>query len=246
MLQRKKIIFLGGILFLLVTAAVILLTTSELAYETLPRPVRRAYLSLAFRLAFSDLRPASRFMREAHRATQLRPTDKRSPYNFQYFTQDIAVMDRDSLRCEACHGSMVESEGGKPKFPIHRKMLTAPMIKFHCVDCHKRVDLGRRSPERATIKVDRTQCVKCHESEAGSPAEARGGGRLGDADVPEIYLISNHGIDKKSGKSWPAGRHGKVAARIGEQKCRRCHLPGSELDFCDDCHGRNGVKALRR
>jgi len=241
--MRKAVLVMGAV-------AVFIVGTSVLLYAfgtrgSLPRGAQALYYKVAYSVSFADQRPTSAYMLELHRATRPEPADDRTPYTFSYTVDDVVVIEQDSLRCEACHGDMRQTKNGRPLYPIHVKMLTAPLIRFHCTDCHKTVDLGRRVPGRVTIRVDRTQCTKCHEAAAGSPVtKITGAPRIGKVDVPEIFLISNHGIDKASGKVWVTGKHARVAKAIGVKKCRRCHQKGSEFDFCGDCHGRRGLKGF--
>lgn len=243
--KRKIVLIAAAIALTVAVLGGVYLYVSGFTLDNLPRPVQRTYLSVYFKVTMPDLRPDSSFMKKAHEATKVRPIDTTRPYTFDYVAEDIEVLKKDSVRCEACHGLMLQYQDGKPKYPIHKKMQSVPLIKFHCTDCHKKVDLGRRRPGRATIRVDRTQCTRCHESDKDStPAKAVAGAVIGDSDVPETFLISNHGIDKKSGKEWAAKAHAEVAKNIGPGKCRRCHAHDTELDFCDDCHGRDGLKRL--
>lgn len=222
-----------------------LFASSSFLVAKLPLSLQRIYYTIAYKATAPDLRPASEFMKRAHEATKTKRSDYKTPYTFSYVAKDLDIVKRDSVRCQACHGSMLQQEYGKPKYPIHVKMLTAPLIVFNCTDCHKKVDLGKRIPAQATIRVDRTQCTKCHETDSGSPISKLTGAKpIGKVDVPETFLISNHGVDKVSGLIWVKSRHAKVAAKVGVKKCRRCHQRGSEFNFCDDCHGRGGVRAL--
>lgn len=205
--------------------------------EESPVFVQSAYYKVLAGTGAIDLKPTSEFMKKTHRATRVRASDDESPYTFEYKKEHIPTIEKDSRRCQACHGSMKGKKDGEPIYPIHEAMLTARLINFHCTDCHKTVDLGERDPSGPTIRVDRTQCMRCHEGDKDTePAGLMNVKTRRPNEIQSRYLISNHGIDKKSARQW-IKRHGKVAVNTGVNKCRRCHLKGSELDFCGDCHG---------
>lgn len=129
------------------------------------------------------------------------------------------------------------------KSPIHKKMLDAPMLSFSCTDCHKKVDLGKRSPSRVTRTVDRTLCPACHEPSGGqADATTSGGKSWAESSGIELpNLMSRHGKDEKGGKKWIKD-HPRVAMSVGIDQCKKCHIEGSELDFCRECHTRGGFR----
>lgn len=175
----------------------------------------------------------STFMKEAHQVGEkARPIGYRNPYSFDL--DDGEFTQIESQKCKDCHGTMLDKVQGKPKYPIHYSMLKTKVLKFQCIDCHKKVDLGPRTPKKATFRVDRVHCLRCHEQRQkqrlGTKENDKALELIGDRN-----LISNHGIDQKDGMKW-IGKHFKVAAIIGVEHCRRCHAFGSELDFCNDCH----------
>lgn len=205
--------------------------------EESPVFVQSVYYKVQAQTGMIDLGPTSEFMKKTHRATRVRASDEETPYTFGYKKEHVPVIEKDSRRCQACHGSMLGTKGGKPIYPLHESMLTARLISFHCTDCHKTVDLGERNLDEPTIRIDRTQCTLCHEGDEATEPAALVNGKSGSQDgVQSRYLISNHGVDKQSAKQW-IKRHAQVAEDTGVKKCRRCHEKGSELDFCDDCHG---------
>lgn len=162
-------------------------------------------------------------------------------YTYNYTKEDRALVTRESAKCIACHGTMVD-KGKKPEnatYYIHQKMLTATMLDFHCTDCHKNVDITRRSPDKATIRVDRTLCPKCHETGGLSPDLAAEGGIGAPPQMPPLLKL--HGTDQKTGKHW-IKNHPKIASQVGVGQCRKCHKYNSELDFCRVCHLRGGMR----
>jgi hypothetical protein len=209
----------------------------EFKIEESSTSVQRVYYWGLGATGFIDTDPTSAFMKETHRATRVRLTDEETPYTFQYEKEHLDIIERDSRRCEACHGSMRGMRNGKPEYRIHRAMLTAKLLNFHCTDCHKTVDLQERSPDSPTFHVDRSQCTRCHESDQGDEPVALKLVKPGNTDaVVSKYLISNHGTDTKGGERW-IKRHGALATDGGIKECRRCHMLDSELDLCDECHG---------
>lgn len=138
-----------------------------------------------------------------------------------------------SDRCRGCHGSMRElKKNGRPKHPIHEAMFKVPLVEFECTDCHRNIDLWKRNPNKATFRINRFQCMKCHEA---TREQAKKLGRGQGLKVPGTMLLSNHGLDRRSGRQWIKS-HNRVVRREGVKNCRRCHKLDSELDFCRDCH----------
>ncbi len=177
-------------------------------------------------------------LEKAHKATKVLRDGK---YTYDYTKADREVVKRDSAKCIACHGTMV-SEGKKAEnatYFIHQKMLTASMLNFSCTDCHKEVDISRRSPDKATIRVDRTLCPKCHETGGGTIPAGLGDDGTAPPQMPP--LMGLHGTDQKSGKKWIKD-HPKIASQVGVGACRKCHIYNSELDFCRVCHLRDGMR----
>ncbi len=175
-----------------------------------------------------------------HKATKVK-RDGEETYN--YTKDDRELVERDSAKCIACHGTMVD-KGKKPEnatYYIHQKMLTAAILDFRCTDCHKEVDISRRSPDKATFRIDRTLCPKCHET-GGIPAGLSASGEVEAGAPPQMPpLLKLHGTDQKSGKKWIKD-HPKVAMSVGVGQCRKCHKYNSELDFCRVCHLRGGMR----
>lgn len=244
-MKRKSLIYgVSGVALAFLLTYFVLIPGFDI--DEAPVIVQSAYYSALTKTGRIDPAVNSPFMIKTHKATRPRPEDDKNPYNFSYKREDLDVVEKDSRRCRACHGSMKQQSGGKPLYPIHTKMLSVELISFHCTDCHKTVDLGRRDPSGSTIRVDRTQCTRCHEGDKNTEPVSfkQGKGSTGD-NLDSRYLISNHGADKASGARW-IKRHAKVAIATGLKECRRCHLRGSELDFCGDCHGAAvpGIKAV--
>lgn len=237
MLKKKNLLVFGIPTLILVFVLVYYVLVPGLEIDESPILVQSAYYTVLAKTGRIDLNIESEFMRRVHRATRVRRRDELTPYTFVYKIEHIEVIEKDSRRCQACHGSMRQSRDGEPLFPLHQAMLTAEMLVFNCTDCHKTVDLGVRDPSGPTIRVDRTQCTRCHEGDKDTEPAGLKQAKAGEPDrVQSRYLISNHGIDPKSGKQW-IKRHAAVAKEIGIDRCRRCHEKGAELDFCDDCHG---------
>ncbi len=240
MFKSKRLLVFGPITLALFVFLTYFAIVPGFQIDRAPRFVQGPYYAAMGRAGLIDLKPNSPFMREVHSATLPNKAALKTPYTFKYTKVDLGIIEKDSRRCQACHGTMLQAARGKPLFPIHTTMLTARLLSFHCTDCHKRVDLGRRDPSRATVRVDRTQCTRCHEDNKDNEKTGLMNVR-GENAIPEQYLISNHGTDPESGEQW-IKRHAKVGPEIGVKKCRRCHQLGSELDFCGDCHGRDVPK----
>jgi hypothetical protein len=208
-----------------------------------PRFARVLYWSGVFQIT----RPQADAARLAalHQATKI---PEKSPdgtvYTYNYTKRHRTIIESDSARCIACHGPMVEwgvaTENAEKR--VHQGMLTSPMMTFACTECHKQVNTTERRPSHATIRVDRDLCAKCHNpSTVAVPGEQSDGASWGPAGAPTMPdVMSDHGNDEKAGRQWILD-HPKVGMSIGLQHCRNCHLPGSELDFCNDCHVRGGV-----
>ncbi len=179
-------------------------------------------------------------LEEQHKATKVKRDGEET---YDYTKDDRELVERDSAKCIACHGTMVD-KGKKPEnatYYIHQKMLTAAILDFRCTDCHKEVDISRRSPDKATIRIDRTLCPKCHET-GGIPAGLSASGEVEAGAPPQMPpLLKLHGTDQKSGKKWIKD-HPKVAMSVGVGQCRKCHKYNSELDFCRVCHLRGGMR----
>ncbi len=188
----------------------------------------------------------SPFMERVHMVSEgARPSGVTDIYS--YDLKDNAVAARESRKCRFCHGNMLQKEDGEPLYPIHDKMLkpiTAKSLKkrdvsileLECVDCHKKVDMGKRTPEQATFRIDRGMCVKCHELQQkerlGTDTHP---GAANAEDIGARNLLVNHGSDQESGRAWIVD-HRRVAGVIGAVECRACHAFDSELDFCNECH----------
>lgn len=159
---------------------------------------------------------------------------------YNYSPADKIIAQTDSAKCMACHGDM---KGDTKKYLIHDKMLSHPMLNFLCTHCHKQVDIRGRTPGRATITVDRSICPTCHAAPLVNKEEAGPRTAPGLSSVPPHLpqLLVQHGNDKKEGAKWVA-RHPRVAMALGIKQCRKCHIVGSELDFCNDCHLRGGFR----
>ena len=217
-----------------VAALATLVTLMIVKTDSFPLVMQRVYYSVAYSVTSATNNP--KFMKDAHEATITREEQKKNPYSFYYSQKDKEVIQKDSMLCESCHGSMKQKENGKPKYPIHNKMLNVKLADFFCTNCHKKVDLGKRNRQRATIKVDRNLCTKCHEENAKVElTELKQIQKKLNKEDPNLFLVVRHGTDKKSGLEW-VQKHNIVAKTVGVKKCRRCHKIGKELDFCTDCH----------
>ncbi len=185
----------------------------------------------------------SPFMERVHMVSEgARPSGVKDVYSYDFENEAVAV--RESRKCRFCHGNMLEKEDGEPVYPIHDSMLKPKSIntrddstlKLECVDCHKKVDLGKRTPEHATFRIDRGMCAKCHELHQKEHLEMDTHANKADPEhIGARNLIANHGMDQEGGRAWIID-HRKVAGVIGAIECRECHAFGSELDFCNDCH----------
>lgn len=214
---------------------VVFFVLSSLGIVVLPRGIQRILFTI------TRAQSNSATMETIHEATRV--DAEGDAYTFRYRSNKRGTIKKDSARCESCHGDMLQKEGGKPKYPIHEKMLNASMLSFSCTDCHKKVDMGRRSPSRVTMRVDRTLCPACHEPAGGSAtAEESKGSKWGTQSKELPNLMSRHGKTKKEGKKWIKD-HPRVAMSIGIDQCKKCHIEGSELDFCRECHLRGGFRS---
>ena len=202
--------------------------------ESFPLVIQQGYYSVAYKVTFAQNNP--KLMKKVHEATKTRAEQKKNPYSFYYSQKDKEVIRKDSMLCRSCHGSMKQKENGKAKYPIHNKMLNVEIADFFCTNCHKKVDLGKRTTRRATIRVDRNLCTKCHEeNKKVDLKELKQIQKKINKEDPNLFLVVRHGTDKKSGLAW-VKEHQIVAKSVGVKKCRRCHKIGTELDFCTDCH----------
>lgn len=165
--------------------------------------------------------------------------------SYQYGEKDRALVTRESARCVACHGTMIDpgKSAADARFYVHQKMLNTPWASFSCTDCHKRVDLKERSPDKATFQVDRAFCPACHNPQPVSiPATASGGNSWGTVGTTFTGSVMElHGYDEASAKDW-IYNHPNVAVSIGVDQCRDCHIYDTELDFCRTCHVRGGMR----
>lgn len=188
----------------------------------------------------------SPFMERVHMVSEgSRPPGANDIYS--YDLTDPALSARESKKCRFCHGNMLQTKDDEPLYPIHKKMLNPittkslkgkneSILELECVDCHKKVDLGKRTPERATFRIDRGMCVKCHELQQKERLSTdEHPGETNAEDIGARNLLVNHGMNQESGQTWIVD-HRKVAGVIGAVECRVCHAFGSELDFCNDCH----------
>lgn len=182
-----------------------------------------------------------KILKDLHQATMVK---RDGVETYAYTPEDRIIIQSDSAKCIACHGKMTEkNKRNKPKYPIHDKMINDPMMSFQCTHCHKQVDTRKRRPGRATITVERELCPKCHNSPLVTQGGLTGGPLAGAPAIPPQLpqLLVQHGSDAESGKKWIA-THPRVAMALGIQQCRKCHIYGSELDFCNDCHLRGGFR----
>lgn len=196
------------------------------------------YFSVVYKLYPHNIK--SEFMKNVHEATKTQISQRKNAYSFLYKPSESQVVKNDSIRCRACHGNMKQRINGKAKYPIHNKMLSVKLIKLECTNCHKKVDLGDRRTSKGTIKVDRALCTKCHEPKGRSALKYSTdtswiNGKFKSKIQSEPNLMSSHGVDKKSAKEWN-NKHFLVANTIGIKECQKCHMPNTELDFCEDCH----------
>ncbi len=220
-----------GIVALLFLGTVVLFT------DSMPIVVQRVYYSIVYKISPTAKSPE--FLRKIHIAHPPKSGKPANPYSFDYTQADKPTIIKDSMLCEACHGSMRQEEDGKPKYYIHNKMLSQELVDFYCTNCHKRVDLGRRTPAHATIRVDRQLCTRCHEQGEKVPEMEleKIQAKLTKKD-PNTYLVARHGTDKTAGLEW-IKNHPHIAKKVGVDKCRRCHKKGRELNICRDCHAKD-------
>lgn len=207
----------------------------------LPQGFKIRYYSVLFKVTKPEKNLKK--LTQLHQATKARVQGAKGvTYTYKYTKEHRSLIEADSARCIACHGSMTQ-DGKNAKYPIHQKMLTAPMLDFACTDCHKQVDIRKRSPSHVTIKVDRSFCPVCHDPTAQPiPAELVQGAAWGQKNAPEMpTVMGSHGTDEESGKKW-ISMHPRVGMAIGIEQCRKCHIPNSELDFCRVCHLRGGFR----
>lgn len=176
-------------------------------------------------------------LEKQHKASKVLRDGK---HTYDYTKEDRAVIKADSAKCIACHGTMVDvsKKPDDAPYPIHQKMLTATMLDFSCTDCHKEIDISRRSPEKATIRVDRDLCPKCHETGGVNVTTDT---FVASAPPQMPPLMGMHGTDQESGKKWIKD-HPKIVSQVGVGACRECHRYNSELDFCRVCHLRDGMR----
>ena len=234
-MQRSRILFTGIIII------AILAITGLAGILPIPRVARVFYWDVVFSMTNPEDNAAE--LRALHKASKVKNADT-GEETFNYTKRNRNLVDQESASCISCHGSMTDKDKkGNPKHYIHYKMLTAPMLSFSCTDCHKDVDTRKRSPSHVTMRVDRSLCPKCHNPKKDAiPLELSKGKAwkpLGDVDMPQ--LMAAHGTDEASGKEW-IKNHPRVGMAIGIDKCRTCHIPGSELDFCRTCHLRGGFR----
>ncbi len=241
-MEKNRLIQIVGIVVFLIIASAV---SSAMGLLSLPKGVQSVYYGVLFNATSPEDNPDS--LTALHTATKAKHINAKGEaiYTYKYSQDDRPIIIRDSAKCEACHGSMLDKyPDGKPKHRIHTKMLTAPMLGFSCTDCHKKVDITKRSPAKPTFRVDRTLCPKCHDpSSPAPPAETTGGITWGYPNAPDIIsnVFKKHGADYKSGKRWLRA-HPRIAMAVGIDKCRKCHQYGSELDFCRKCHLRGGFR----
>ncbi|MHB0977437.1 MAG: hypothetical protein ACYC1U_09635 [Candidatus Aquicultorales bacterium] len=158
-----------------------------------------------------------------------------SPSRLQELHMNNKPGEANSRGCIACHGDMKDK-----RYPVHYKMLQPRYMTFSCTDCHPNVDVRSHRPGAATVQVDRKLCAECHNPPvlSGTAAESQAEiGRKFAKSMPS--LLVQHGNDAASALKW-VSEHPSVAMAMGIETCRECHIPGSELDFCNVCHLRGG------
>lgn len=159
-----------------------------------------------------------------------------SPSRLQAMHLNNTPGEAGSRGCIACHGNMLD----KKRFPVHVAMMGPKFMTFSCTDCHKSVDLRTRRPGATTIQVDRKLCASCHNPPILTQNTQEGQAEIGRKVAPSMpSLLVQHGNDEKSSLKW-VSEHPAVAMAMGIEKCRECHIKGSELDFCNVCHLRGG------
>lgn len=206
---------------------------------SVPGFVRGSYLRVLFYVTKPQDDPAA--LKQQHKATKVISAET-GKLTYDYTKNDYRTIQSDSARCVVCHGSMLEKDKkGNPVNYIHSKMLQASMLNFYCTDCHKTIDIRKRSPGHVTRRVDRLVCPVCHDpSSTGKTAEESGGSSFASINAPGMpEVMSLHGNTEKQSKKW-ISEHSKVAMTTGISNCRKCHIKDSELDFCSDCHLRGG------
>ncbi|RJQ33351.1 MAG: hypothetical protein C4562_00365 [Actinobacteria bacterium] len=235
-MQNYKSLKVIGIIILILL--VLLVAFAATGLVSTPRAVQRIVFSVWFKVTRAESN--SEKMVEYHIAPKIKVVDDKGKvsYTYKYTNENRHLIERESAICEACHGTMRSDD---PKNIVHKSMFDAPMLNFNCTDCHKKVDLAKRSPGRATIQVDRTSCLPCHDALGSqSTAEETGGQTWGTKKAPKMpSSMKLHGNDAVSGKQWIL-QHPRLAMGLGINDCRSCHLKGSELDFCNECHMRGG------
>lgn len=234
--KRLAVIIVVG---LVVIAAVLWLTGFSL-----PQGIQVSYYRLAY--AINGPEGDSPALQQLHRASPVSVEGSAGKeLTYEYGEKDKGLVLRESARCIACHGSMVD-EGKKAeeaRFYVHQKMLNTTLLNFSCTDCHKTVDLSERSPEKPTFRVDRAVCPACHNPQPEVlPATANGGSSWGvPGSTFSGSLMELHGYETESAKDW-IYNHPRVAVAIGVDRCRECHIYDTELDFCRTCHVRGGMR----
>jgi len=237
-MKTNKIVIVIAFVLVILATMFIQRPSSQATVSKLSDKGKVLYFSALYKLYPRNVR--SEFMKNMHEATKTRVSQRKNAYSFLYKPSELQVVKNDSIRCRACHGNMKQKVNGKPKYPIHNKMLSVKLIKIDCTNCHKKVDLSERRTSKGTIKVDRGLCTKCHEPKGRSALKYSTDTSWINATFmsrvqSEPNLMSSHGVDKKSAEEW-INKHFLVAKAIGIKKCQKCHIPNSELDFCEDCH----------
>lgn len=196
---------------------------------------------------YYDITKPKKDKNELMRLHQATKVFRNGSYTYAYTVEDRKIIEKDSAKCTACHGNMIElDKNKKPKYYIHWKMLSIPMLKLQCTECHKQVDIRKRGPgQMHLVKVDRSFCPKCHNEQIISSGEVQKDWQhffsqnreKAAENAPQLpSVIQQHIItDNQSGKTW-VKKHSVVAKSVGVDQCKRCHIPNSELDFCKDCH----------
>lgn len=120
-------------------------------------------------------------------------------FNIAFGNYDQADKKRVWDRCLNCHGDLMFSEKGNDHYG-HFKHAGNGVIS--CRECHGNLVHGKK------VKVERKQCLKCHDEEINSPP--------------------SHQIE-----SFQA-THGKDY--IAKKNCTLCHVQGTKEKLCLDCH----------
>jgi hypothetical protein len=183
----------------------------------------------------------------------------------------LAAMHLQSLsqpkpECVACHGSMLDS-----KVALHRIHLTSELLPgLACHDCHRAIDLSKRSNVTVVKWVDVGFCKKCHSRFPGldpnSPMKPENfsedcttchtGSHAFRHEQPYLSQI----IAPRECPGCHGGRvlpwtplheqpdwlknHGPEALRVGTKSCLNCHDFG--FQFCDSCHATKPPSHLPR